>query len=143
VAPHRAMKWVSGSVTFVHAANVLAHTTGILAHGLTQPVATLCSVVGLLFGFAAYHLTERAPLRVRKPKPPPLPPEPKSKRAQRRAARQGKTFASQVPRWTYRSFWFWLLAACFAIFAVRSFCWLVYWDGNDVKLQSPNNLGDL
>ena len=137
------MKWLSGALTFFNTATVLALITGILAHGLTRPIATFCIVVGLLFGFAAYHLTEPAPLRVRKPKPPPLPPEPKSKRAQRRAARQGKTFASQVPRWTYRSFWFWLLAACFAIFAVRSFCWLIYWDGNDVKVQSPNNLGDL
>jgi hypothetical protein len=36
-----------------------------------------------------------------------------------------------------------LLVACFTIFAVRSFAWLLYIDGNELKVQSPNNLGDL
>jgi hypothetical protein len=36
-----------------------------------------------------------------------------------------------------------LVAAFFALFAVRSFCWLLYIDGGDLKIQSPNNLGDL
>jgi hypothetical protein len=35
------------------------------------------------------------------------------------------------------------MAAFFALFAVRSFCWLLYIDGGDLKIQSPNNLGDL
>ena len=35
------------------------------------------------------------------------------------------------------------MAAFFALFAVRSFCWLLYIDGGDWKIQSPNNLGDL
>ena len=26
---------------------------------------------------------------------------------------------------------------------MRSFCWLIYIDGGDLKIQSPNNLGDL
>src|SRR5213075_2683128 len=43
----------------------------------------------------------------------------------------------------YRRVWFWTVAAFFAIFAVRSFCWLFYIDGSDYKIQSPNNLGDL
>jgi len=29
------------------------------------------------------------------------------------------------------------------MFAVRSFCWLLWIDGNNLKIQSPNNLGDL
>src|SRR5256886_56845 len=33
--------------------------------------------------------------------------------------------------------------AIFAMFAVRSFCWLLFWDGNEMKIQSPMNLGDL
>ncbi|MEP6810668.1 MAG: hypothetical protein ABI992_10525 [Chthoniobacterales bacterium] len=41
------------------------------------------------------------------------------------------------------SLWFWLLAACFGFFAFRAFCWLLYMDGNQLKVQSPNNLGDL
>src|SRR6266496_2906024 len=43
----------------------------------------------------------------------------------------------------YRRVWFWAMAVCFAMFAVRSFCWLFYIDGSDYKIQSPNNLGDL
>ncbi|MEO5720915.1 MAG: hypothetical protein ABIR71_05515 [Chthoniobacterales bacterium] len=39
--------------------------------------------------------------------------------------------------------WFWLLAACFAFFAFRVFCWLIFLDGNQLKVLSPNNLGDL
>ena len=31
----------------------------------------------------------------------------------------------------------------FGMFAVRSFCWLLWIDGNNLKIQSPNNLGDL
>jgi hypothetical protein len=36
-----------------------------------------------------------------------------------------------------------LVAGFFALFAFRSFCWLFYIDGSDLKIQSPNNLGDL
>ena len=43
----------------------------------------------------------------------------------------------------YRHVWFWAVAICFAMFAVRSFCWLLYIDGSELKIQSPNNLGDL
>jgi hypothetical protein len=39
--------------------------------------------------------------------------------------------------------WFWAMAVFFAMFAVRSFCWLFYLDGSDYKIQSPNNLGDI
>ena len=42
----------------------------------------------------------------------------------------------------YRHVWFWAMAVCFAVFAVRSFCWLLYIDGSDLRIQSPNNLGD-
>ena len=43
----------------------------------------------------------------------------------------------------YRNLWLWFTAACFAIFAFRCFCWLVYVDGDELKIQSPHNLGDL
>jgi hypothetical protein len=35
------------------------------------------------------------------------------------------------------------MAGCFAVFAARSFCWLLYIDDNNLRIQSPNNLGDL
>ena len=43
----------------------------------------------------------------------------------------------------YRRVWFWAIAVCFTIFAVRSFCWLLYIDSSELKIQSPNNLGDI
>jgi hypothetical protein len=35
------------------------------------------------------------------------------------------------------------LAGCFALFAFRSFCWLIFTDADQIKVQSINNLGDL
>ncbi len=138
------MKWLSGALTFFNAATIIGLVSGIMAHGLSRPVAAFSVIAALVIGYLAYRTTTDVPLRQPKPAPDPsLPPPPKSKRAQRRAAREGKTFAVEARRWSYRSVWFWLLAACFAVFALRSFCWLIYWDGNDVKVQSPNNLGDL
>jgi hypothetical protein len=140
------MKWLSAALAFVNASTLFALVAGILYHGLSRPLATFSIIVGLLVAFLAYRETADVPLRVRKPKPPPSPPspEPKSKRQQRREerARKGLT-VDETPRWSYRSIWFWLLAACFAIFVGRSFGWLIYFDGNEVKVQSPNNLGDL
>ncbi len=43
----------------------------------------------------------------------------------------------------YRNLATWFVAAIFAIFALRSFIWLLYVDGTDLKIQSPVNLGDL
>jgi hypothetical protein len=43
----------------------------------------------------------------------------------------------------YSRIWLWGLGAVFTIFAVRSFCWLLYVDGPALRIQSPNNLGDL
>lgn len=140
------MKWLSGGLTFFNATTIAALLLGIVAHGLSRSVATVSVVAGLVLGFIAYRVTAAIPTNVRLPKAPPLPPpEPKSRRQQRREARARKEVPSlpKAPRWRYRSIWFWLLAACFAVFALRSFCWLIYWDGNDVKVQSPNNLGDL
>src|SRR5205823_6772877 len=133
------MKWLAGSLTFFNAAAFVALLTGIMAHGLSRPVAIFSVLVALVLGFFAYWMTDDVPLRVRRPKSPPPPPAPKSKRAQRRAARAGITVgAVEAPRWKYRSTWFWLVAVFFAIFAFRSFCWLIYWYVNEVKVQSPN-----
>src|ERR1043166_3017493 len=137
------MKWLSGGLTFFNAATFLALIMGILEHGLSRTLAAFCIVGALVIGFLAYWTTADVPLRVRRPKQPWTPPESKSKRAQRREARQGIVVVEKRAGWEVRSFWVWILAICFGVFAFRSFCWLIYWDGNDVKVQSPNNLGDL
>ena len=47
------------------------------------------------------------------------------------------------PRRRYSSLLFWFVAGCFTLFAVRSFCWLLFVDGAELRIQSVNNLGDL
>jgi len=137
------MKWLSAALAFVNASTLFALVAGILDRGLSRPLATFAIVVGLLIAFLAYRATADVPLRVRTPKPSSPMPDTKSKRQQRREERARRAMANDTPRWRYRSVWFWLLAACFAIFAGRSFGWLIYFDGNEVKVQSPNNLGDI
>ena len=36
----------------------------------------------------------------------------------------------------------WAAAGLFALFAFRAFCWLVFVDGDNISVLSPNNLGD-
>ena len=45
--------------------------------------------------------------------------------------------------WKYGSIWLWAVIAVFVMFAVRSFCNVFFTDGNEYKIQNPNNLGDL
>lgn len=41
------------------------------------------------------------------------------------------------------SFWEWFAITAFVIASLRSFLWLIYHDGDLIKVLSPNNLGDL
>lgn len=40
-------------------------------------------------------------------------------------------------------FWEWFVVAAFVLFSLRAFCWLVFWNENQVDVLSPNNLGDM
>lgn len=51
--------------------------------------------------------------------------------------------AGHPPRRRQISPWAWALIAAFALFAFRSFCWLVYSDGKQLAIGSQDNLGDL
>jgi hypothetical protein len=136
------MKWLSASLTFFNVSTVYALLVGMLAHGLSKPIAILAVLAGLITAFVAYRATHEA--RLRPPKPAPVEPPPPVQPRKRRRDRRAKNFPVVIPpRQRYRSVWFWVLAACFTIFAVRSFAWLLYIDGNELKVQSPNNLGDL
>jgi len=120
------MKWLSAGVTFVSFSTVCGLILGMVGGGLNPLIAA----ASVLFGaaIAAYLIaSDGAAFDVLdSPKPEPA----------------GKT-AGQSPFGKYRNFWKWGLAACFAIFAFRSFCWLVYIDSDELKIQSPYNLGDL
>src|SRR4029077_9629820 len=136
------MKWLSAGVTFVNFSTVCGLILGMATNGLALSVAVTSLILGAVAAIFAY-------LRTSDPETKldildSAEPEVKlSKRAQRRLRRAGNLPSGPAAICKYRTFWTWVLAACFAIFAVRSFCWLLYIDGNQLKIQSPNNLGDL
>ena len=37
----------------------------------------------------------------------------------------------------------WFVIFCFGVFAVRSFCWLIFVDGEDFSILSENNFSDM
>jgi len=113
------MKWLSAGLTFVNLSVVCGLLLGIVGHGLNALSAALALLCGLAFAVAAWLGTSDPDKR------------------------GGSGAKSSKPTVRYRKFWFWVVAAFFALFAVRSFCWLLYIDGGEWKIQSPNNLGDL
>src|SRR5437588_3229886 len=115
------MKWLSGGLTFVNFATVCGLLIGMLTGGLSTPVAVAALIIAAGFALLAYlRTTDSEPL-------------PQSDALDRDRSKMSK----------YRKLPIWILAGFFAIFAVRSFCWLLFVDGSELKIQSPVNLGDL
>jgi hypothetical protein len=150
------MKWLSAGLVFVNLSTVCGLLLGMAGNGLNKHSAIFALVSGAAFAVAAYLGTsDPDKSNCRADASPDSPgsasealalqraqPEVRlSKRAQRRLQKNAP--GSTPARWRYRKVWLWLLGACFLMFAVRSFCWLLYIDGNQLKIQSPNNLGDL
>ncbi|HYV27556.1 MAG TPA: hypothetical protein VFA77_08495 [Candidatus Eisenbacteria bacterium] len=113
------MKLLSAGLTFVNLSVVCGVLLGMAGHGLNSLSAALALVCGIAFAVAAWLGTSD--------------PDKKG----------GPETGLPKTTWRYGKIWFWLMAAFFALFAVRSFCWLLYIDGSEWKIQSPNNLGDL
>jgi len=146
------MKWLSAGLTLVNVATIAGVLFGIIGGGLDGGLAGLALVLAMAAAIWAWIGTSPfSPARPRrKVFVPPAAPAPKSKRAQRRLLRQAPETAQPVTksappppssrRW---HFWTWVVGIVFAMFAVRSFCWVLWIDGNHLKIQSPNNLGDL
>jgi hypothetical protein len=136
------MKWLSAGVTFVNFSTVCGLILGMATNGLALSVAVASLTLGAVAAIFAYLRTSDpgTKLGILNSAEPVAK---LSKRAQRRLQRAGNLPSASTAICKYRNFWTWVLAACFAIFAVRSFCWLLYIDGNQLKVQSPNNLGDL
>ncbi len=134
-----AMKWLSAGVTFVNFSTVCGLILGVVGGGLTFSIAA----ISVLFGaaVAAYLIASDSS------KSDVL----ESSKAEanifsdtRWQQPGGADVVSQHSSFVkYRDAWKWILAACFAIFAFRAFCWLLYIDSEELKIQSPNNLGDL
>ncbi len=119
------MKWLSAGLIFVNLSAVCGLLLGMAGNGLNELSAVLALVAGGTFALAAYLGTSDS-----------------STRHNISNSRAGESFILP-PLKRYRHVWFWAMAACFALFALRSFCWLLYIDGERLRIQSPNNLGDL
>jgi hypothetical protein len=109
------MKSLSAGLSFFGFSVVFAVLLGLAFGGLGTTTAFLSIWVGVAAGVLAYFST--------------FDPE--------------SSTPPSASRWRYSSIPFWFMAGCFTIFAVRSFCWLLYIDGPELRIQSVNNLGDL
>ncbi|MFN2508681.1 MAG: hypothetical protein ABR589_07895 [Chthoniobacterales bacterium] len=114
------MKWASAGLTFVNVATVSSLLLGIAFSGLSRTIALISILLALGVAVFAFLKTRERQIG-------------------------GGDDAAPLPEPTARTerVFFWLLLTCFGFFAFRSFCWLLYIDGNELKVQSPNNLGDL
>ncbi|PYL63439.1 MAG: hypothetical protein DMF24_00395 [Verrucomicrobia bacterium] len=130
------MKWLTAVLTFVNLSVISGLVLGMAGRGLNMLTAALALVCGTAFAVAAFLGTSDPAGREQVANPPE--PERKPRNAE---SKPNTPIRSALMR--YRRVWFWAMAVCFAVFAVRSFCWLFYIDGSDYKIQSPNNLGDL
>ncbi len=133
------MKWVTAGVTFVNLSVVCGLLLGLAGRGLTTLSAAVALVCGAAFAIAAFLGTRDSAVQKKAADPPAV--EQKPRKVSEPEEPQNAGIPSALMR--YRRVWFWAVAVCFAMFAVRSFCWLLYIDGSDLKIQSPNNLGDL
>ncbi len=132
------MKWVTAGVTFVNLSVVLGILLGLAGRGLTTTSAVVALVCGAALAVAAFLGTRDNAVRQK------FAIDSGAERKAGNATKAEETTNVLPPAlMRYRRFWFWAVAFCFAIFAVRSFCWLLYIDSSELKIQSPNNLGDL
>jgi hypothetical protein len=116
------MKWLAAGVTFVNVATVWALLMGMMARGLSTYIAAFSVLIALAAAAFAYAAT-RDPLAL--------------------AVTPAEEAGGTPRRHDYNRIWFYLLAFCFGFFAFRGFCWILFLDGNNWKVQSANNLGDL
>jgi hypothetical protein len=133
------MKWLSAGLTFVNIATVCGLLLGMVAGGLNQAIAILSICFGCAAGVFAYLGTQDSRVRT---KVAAAFPTKESKRSRRKRKELASSTSHPTQR-SYEAVWLWLAAFCFAIFAFRSFCWLLYVDGPQLRIQSPNNLGDI
>lgn len=113
------MRLLSAGLIYVAVSTIAAVLLGEIAGGLRPNVSFLSLMVGAAVSVAAFFLT-----------PPPSADAPVSNSVDDRFSK-------------YRSIWLCLSGFVFGIFAIRSFCWLLFFAGENINIQSPFNLGDL
>src|SRR5215213_1370865 len=98
------MKWLSAGLTFVNIATVSGLFWGTVAGGLSRPLAYVASTIGMTVAILAWLQT-------------------------------GADERAETPseRLSAHRVCFWLLVFVFSFFAFRSFAWLLFSDGNQLK----------
>jgi hypothetical protein len=137
------MKLLSAGLTFFNVMTVCGLLGGVASHGLNSKVAFFSAVAGLIAAFLAFWGTSESIARKElRAADADLATDPKSSR-NRNQRNQDQPIVVAPASQRYRFIWLWLMVAVFAIFALRSFCNVLFIDGNELKIQNPNNLGDL
>ena len=134
------MKWLAAGLMLVNVATISGLAFGILSRGLTPADASTALALGVFAAILAYFRvfdskTNSNVFDSANPAPPKL-----GQRQLQRVVDSPPILLSLSRRYNLAK---WIVVTCFVLFAVRSFCCLVYIDGDQLKIQSPNNLGDL
>lgn len=110
------MRLLVAGLIYIAVSAIAALLMGMCAGGITYAISLISLLAGTTAAIAAFFA---------------CPPPP------------GREAADRAPESLFSYALLWLLGFVFALFAVRSFCWLAYLDGEYIRIQSPNNLGDL
>jgi hypothetical protein len=113
------MRLLSAGLIYVAISTVAAVLLAEVAGRLNPGVSFFALMAGATAALATFFL---------------MPPPP---------ARTPVSSTTADPLLKYRSVWLCLVGFVFAMFAVRSFCWLLFFASENINIQSPFNLGDL
>ncbi len=113
------MRLLSAGLIYVAVSTVAAVLLAEIAGRLNPSVSFFSLMAGATAALATFFLM------------PPTPP------------RTAVSSTIDDPLSKYRSVWLCLVGFVFGIFAVRSFCWLLFFASDNINIQSPFNLGDL
>jgi hypothetical protein len=119
------MRLLSSGLIYIAVSAVAALVLGESASGLHWGISFVSLIVGATVGIALFFLMPPTPVRLGPSAQSPVMAE------------------DDDPLGKYRPTWLGLVGFVFAIFAFRSFCWLFYFEGENIDIQSPFNLGDL
>src|SRR4030095_7793599 len=135
------MKWLSAGLILVNLSTVCGLLLGIVGSGLNRLSALSALISGAALAVAAYLGTFDPDKSNRSTGTSSAPgpgsdalaiegAEPQSQVSKGAQHRPQKDAVNSTPApWRYGKVWLWLLGVCFFMFAVRSFCWLIYIDG--------------
>jgi hypothetical protein len=113
------MRLLSAGLIYVASSTVAAVLLAEIAGHLNPGVSFFSLLAGAIAALATFFL---------------MPPA---------APRASVSDTRNVALSKYRFIWICLVGFVFAMFALRSFCWILFFAGEHLNIQSPFNLGDL